>query len=261
MSFDCLGIDSRDEVITVSIDHPTSPVNAIDAKLHHELDQLFEMLRGDSEHRCVLLTGRPGAFSAGGDYGWFPSLQDPLVREQIRRAGKRIIWNLLDLEIPIVAAVDGPAIGLGATLALCCDAIFMAENAVIGDPHVRVGLAAGDGGTAIWPALVGPMLAKRFLLTGDTVSASEARELGLVSHVVASAEVLGEASAFARRLASGAPLAIRYTKAAVNTALKQRFAEAFDVAMAYELATMSSADHVEAVAAAIEKRSPRFEGR
>jgi enoyl-CoA hydratase len=261
VTYDCLKFDSADAVLTVSIEHPDSPLNAVDARLHDELDRLFEQLKRDTEHRAVVLTGRRAAFSAGGDYRWFPSLTDPLVREEVRRAGKRIIWNLLDLEIPIVAAVGGPAVGLGATLALCCDAVFMAEDAVLGDPHVKVGLVAGDGGTAIWPALVGPMLAKRFLLTGDSLSAHEARLLGLVSHVVSSDRVVEEAVVFAARLAAGAPLALRYTKSAINSALKQRFAEAFDVALAYETVTMGSEDHQEAVAAIIDKRAPHFEGR
>lgn len=261
MSFHCLRLESSDGVLTVVIDHPNTKLNAVDAELHDELDRLFDRLRHDDEHRCVVLTGRPGAFSAGGDYRWFPTLADPDAREAVRRAGRRMIWNLLDLEIPLVAAVGGPAVGLGATLALCSDAVFMADDAVIGDPHVRVGLVAGDGGTAIWPALVGPMLAKRFLLTGDMLTAVEARDLGLVSHVVTPSDLSEAAMDFARRLANGAPLAIRYTKSAVNAALKQRFAEAFDVAIAYETVTMASADHSEAVAAAVEKRAPRFEGR
>lgn len=261
MSFECLRLESNDRVLVVSIDHPGSPLNAIDGLLHHELDLLFEELRRDTEHRCIVLTGRRGVFSAGGDYRWFPSLAEPASREAVRQAGRRIIWNLLDLEVPVVAAVGGPAMGLGATLALCCDAVFMASDAVIGDPHVRVGLVAGDGGTAIWPVLVGPMLAKRYLLTGDTLSAGEAHSVGLVSHIVDPDTLIEVAVGFAQRLADGAPLAIRYTKSAVNSALKQRFAEAFDVAIAYEVVTMSSADHAEAVAAAIEKRSPDFQGR
>lgn len=261
MTYDCLKFESRNTVLTVTMDHPDSPLNAVDARLHAELDRLFEQLRRDTDHRAIVLTGRRGAFSAGGDYRWFPELADPLVREEVRRAGKRIIWNLLDIEIPVVAAVGGPAMGLGATLALCCDAVFMAEDTVLGDPHIKVGLVAGDGGTAIWPALVGPMLAKRFLLTGDSIGAHDARSMGLVSHVVSSDHVVDEAVVFAENLAAGAPLALRYTKSAINTALKQRFAEAFDVALAYETVTMGSADHQEAVAAIIDKRSPHFEGR
>lgn len=261
MTYETLRLERTGSILTIRLDHPTSRVNAVDATMHDDLDRLFSELQTDSDARAIVLTGRPGAFSAGGDFAWFPHLRDPLVREEVRRAGRRIVWNILDLEIPIVAAVGGPAAGLGATLALLCDAVFMASEAVIGDPHVRVGLVAGDGGTAIWPALVGPLLAKRYLLTGDMIGAEEAHRLGLVSHVVAADEVERAATEFAQRLADGPPLAIRYTKLAVNTAMKQAFSSAFDVALAYEMSTMSSDDHIEAVEAAVARRTPRFEGR
>lgn len=248
-------------VLRVVIDHPTSELNAIDGALHHDLDRVLAGLRDEAEARVILLTGRRKAFSAGGDFAWFPELADPHRREEVRQAGKRLIWNLLDLELPIVAAVNGPAMGLGATIALLCDSVFMADDAVIGDPHVRVGLVAGDGGTGIWPLLVGPMLAKRYLLTGDRIDAAEAHRLGLVSHVVAPDRLDDEAMAFCERLAAGAPLAVRYTKAAVNALVKQAFATAFDIAIGYETVTMGSADHAEAVAALREKRPPTFEGR
>lgn len=261
MNLTAIRLHRHEDVLEVVIDHPTSALNAIDAVLHHDLDQVFEAIRREEEARAVLLTGRDQAFSAGGDFDWFPDLADPALAEQVRRAGKRIIWNLLDTEVPIVAAVNGPAMGLGATIALLCDAVFMAEDAVIGDPHVKVGLVAGDGGTGIWPLLVGPMLAKRYLLTGDRIDADEALRLGLASHVVAPERLHGEALAFCRRLASGPPLAVRYTKAAVNASIKQTFATAFDIAIGYETLTLGSADHAEATAALREKRRPRFEGR
>lgn len=107
-----------------------------------------------------------------------------------------MIWDLLDVPLPIVAAVNGPAIGLRASLALLCDVIWMAESATIADPHVRVGLVAGDGGVAIWPLAVGPARAKELLLTGDAVSAVEAERIGLVNHVVPDAELQSSALGF-----------------------------------------------------------------
>jgi enoyl-CoA hydratase len=261
VSLTTIRLERVGSVLRVVIDHPTSELNAIDGALHHDLDRVFAELRDEAEARVILLTGRRKAFSAGGDFAWFPELAEPRRREEVRQAGKRLIWNLLDLELPVVAAVNGPAMGLGATIALLCDAVFMAEDAVIGDPHVRVGLVAGDGGTGIWPLLVGPMLAKRYLLTGDRIDATEAHRLGLVSHVVDPDRLDGEAMAFCERLAAGAPLAVRYTKAAVNAWVKQAFATAFDIAIGYETVTMGSVDHAEAVAALREKRPPRFEGR
>jgi enoyl-CoA hydratase len=181
--------------------------------------------------------------------------------EALRRDAKQLIWDLLDVEVPIVAAVNGPAMGLGASIALLCDVIFMADTAVIGDPHVRVGIVAGDGGAAIWPLAVGPARAKQYLLTGDPLTAAEAERIGLVNRVVPAADLDREAMAFAARLAAGAPLAVRYTKLAVNKLVKDALNVAFDTSTALELVTFQSEDHVEALAALREKRKPTFKGR
>ncbi len=257
--FDHLRLDGDGDVTVVVIDRP--PVNAIDAALHADLCRLVTWLRDDPPARAVVLTGAGRAFSAGGDFAWFPQLEDAAARDELRRAGKQLIWDLLDVEVPVVAAVNGPAMGLAATLVLLCDAVFMAEDATLGDPHVKVGIVAGDGGTAIWPLAVGPVLAKRYLLTGDPVSAEEAHRMGLVTHVVASERLREEATAYARRLAAGAPLAVRYTKLAVNKWVKEALNVAFDVATAYEMVTLASADHREALTAWREGRPPTFEGR
>ncbi len=248
-------------VLRVTVDHPEAELNAVDSLLHEELTRVFRELKREDQARAVVLTGRGRAFSAGGDFDWFPSLQDPEALEHLRRDAKQMIWDLLDVEIPIVAALNGPAVGLGASLALLCDVIFMAESASVADPHVRVGLVAGDGGTAIWPLAVGPARAKQYLLTGDPVPAAEAERLGLVNAVVADDELQDEALAFAQRLAAGAPLAVRYTKQAVNKLLKEALGTAFDTATALEIVTFRSEDHGEALAAIREKRKPDFRGR
>jgi enoyl-CoA hydratase len=248
-------------VLRVAIEHPTSELNAVDALLHDELGRLFRGLRRESEARAVVLTGRGRAFSAGGDFGWLASFEDLRQLEPLRRDARQLIYDLLDVELPIVAALNGPAVGLGASIALLCDVIFMAETASVADPHVRVGIVAGDGGTAIWPLVLGPARAKQYLLTGDPVPAADAERMGLVNRVVAPDALQEEALAFARRLAEGAPLALRYTKLAVNQTLRQAATVAFDVATALEIVTFPSADHREALAALREKRKPRFEGR
>jgi enoyl-CoA hydratase len=179
----------------------------------------------------------------------------------LRREGKQLIWNLLDVELPIVVAINGPAVGLGATLALLGDIIFMAESAVLSDPHVRVGIVAGDGGAVAWPLAAGPAVAKRYLMTGDPLTAAEAERLGLVNEAVADEALQDEALAFAQRLAAGAPLAVRYTKMSVNQLVKQAMTTAFDYSTALETLTFASADHREALRALSEKDTPRFEGR
>lgn len=248
-------------VLKVTIDNPRSDLNVVDAELHHELVDLFAALRQEQQARAVILTGSKKAFSAGGDFSWFRELRDPGRLDALRADARRMITDLLDVELPIVCALNGPAIGLGASIALLCDVIVMSETATIADPHVRVGIAAGDGGAVIWPLALGPARAKQYLLTGDSLTAAEAERIGLVNRVVTPADLESEAIAFATRLAEGAPLAIRYTKLAVNKLVKDAVNVAFDASTALELMTFLSRDHVEALDAMKEQRKPRFEGR
>ena len=259
--FEALRVERRGALLEVTIAHPRSELNAVDALLHEELTALFRLLRRERSARAVLLTGSRRAFCAGGDFGWFPELRGLERLEPLRSDAKQLIWDLLDVELPIVAALNGPAVGLGASIALLCDVIFMADSASIADPHVRVGIVAGDGGVAIWPLVLGPARAKELLLTGDRVDAASAERWGLVNRVVPAADLLTEARAFAERLAAGAPLAIRYTKLAVNKWIKDVANLAFDTSTALEIVTFQSEDHREALAAIREKRKPDFKGR
>lgn len=260
-SYQALRVERLQSVLCVTIDHPGSPLNAVDDLLHGELTRLFADLKRENRARAVLLTGAGRAFSAGGDFDWFPSLDNLERLEALRRDAKQMIWDLLDVPIPIVAAINGPAVGLGASLALLCDSIYMAESAHIADPHVLVGIVAGDGGAAIWPLAVGPARAKQYLMTGDPVPSAEAERIGLVNRVVPDEALHAEALAFARRLAAGAPLAIQYTKQAVNKVVKQALNTAFDTSTALEIVTFQSEDHAEALLALREKRKPVFRGR
>jgi enoyl-CoA hydratase len=259
--FTCIELDRDGDVLRVVIDRPGDDLNRVDEALHRDLTALFPLLRRERDARAVLLTGRGRAFSAGGDFDWFPALQEPGRLEDLQVDARKMIWDLLDVHLPIVCALNGHAVGLGASIALLCDAVFMADSATLADPHVKVGIAAGDGGTVAWPLALGPLLAKRYLLTGDPVSATEAARLGLVTEVVPDDELHERALAFARRLATGAPLAVQYTKLAVNKLVKTALAEAFDVATALEIVTFRSDDHGEALAALRERREPRYEGR
>jgi enoyl-CoA hydratase len=259
--YETLHLDRLGPVLRVTIDNPQSDRNTVDESLHRDLTALFAALRREDEARAIVLTGSKLAFSAGGDFAWFPSLRAPDTLDRLRRDARQMIVDLLDVEVPIVAAVNGPAIGLGASIALLCDIIVMAESATIADPHVRVGLVAGDGGVVAWPLAVGPARAKQYLLTGDALTATEAERIGLVNAVVPDDRVQDEALAWAERLAAAPPLAVRYTKLAVNKLVRDAMNTAFDASAALELMTFLSADHAEAVAARVEKRTPTFEGR
>ncbi len=248
-------------ILLVTIDRPENRLNAVDGQMHDELTQLFPVLQAEREARCIVLTGSGPTFSAGGDFDWFPTLQEPGHLEPLRQDGKNLIWDMLDVQVPIVAAVNGHAMGLGASIALLCDVIFVAESARIGDPHVKVGIVAGDGGTVAWPLAVGPALAKQYLLTGDPISATEAHRIGLVNFVAPDEECLDQAIGFARRIAANAPMAVQYTKIAANKLLKDAANTAFDVATALEIVTFQSEDHAEALAALKEHRDPTFHNR
>ena len=249
------------DVLVATIDHPDSPVNAVDGRLHHELGELFRTLQTEREARAIVLVGAGRAFSAGGDMAWFPSLRTVEAAHALRREAKQIIWDLLDVELPIVCGLNGAAAGLGASIALLCDLIVMADTAVIVDPHVNVGLVAGDGGAAIWPLLLGPLAAKRHLLLGEPLTAADAQRLGVAAEVCPTADVGERAMVWARRLADGAPIAVQGTKQAVNAQLKQALLTSFDLSTALEIPCLLSADHAEAVEAFVAGRRPVFEGR
>ncbi len=257
----CLRFDRFDDVLRVTIDHPESEMNVVDERMHAELTALFAGLRDEHDARAIMLTGSGRAFSAGGDFRWFPTLRGNDRLEGLRLDARRMIWDLLDIHLPIVCAVNGHAAGLGASIALLCDVVFMADTASIGDPHVRIGIVAGDGGTVAWPLAIGPARAKEYLLTGDPVPAAEAERIGLVNRAVPGAELGDAALAFTHRLAANAPLAVQYTKQAVNAQIRQQLNIGFDRATALELVTLASEDHEEALRAIAEGRRPRFQGR
>jgi enoyl-CoA hydratase len=249
------------DVLVVTLQHPISPVNAVDELLHHEFAELFSQLRRAPSARAIVLTAEGRAFSAGGDFAWFPSLRDTAVLDSLRRTAKQMIWDLLDIEVPIVCGLNGAAAGLGASIALLCDVVVMSERAVVLDPHVTVGLVAGDGGAVIWPLLVGPLAAKRHLLLGEPLTAADAFRLGVAAEVCAPEEVGERSLAWAQRLAAQPPLAVKGTKLALNAQLKQGLLTSFDLSTALEIPCFLSRDHAEAIDALRERRTPTFEGR
>lgn len=250
-------VDRRNRILTLTLNRPEK-LNAVDEEMHAELATIFIDAADDPGSDVIVLTGAGRAFSAGGDIVWMQKMIDEGFGQTAREA-KRIVFSLLDCDKPIIAKVNGHAAGFGATMALFCDVIFAAEHARIGDPHVRVGLTAGDGGAIIWPQLVGFARAKEYLLTGDMMSAGEAARIGLINHAVASGELDARVDAFVDRLAAGARVAIQTTKRSVNMGLK-RLAEMMDMCLALETLSNASADHQEAVDAFREGREPRFTG-
>lgn len=237
------------------------PVNAVDAALHAELATLFTDLQHDRDSDLVILSGDGRAFSAGGDYDWFAEqIADPRRFRDIGWEAKRIVLSLLELEKPLICRMNGPAAGLGATIALLCDIIIADERAVIGDPHVKVGLVAGDGGAVIWPALVGMARAKEYLLTGDMLTAAEAARIGLINQAVAADRLDEAVDSLASRILANPRHAVRWTKAVMNQPLKQLAIQSMDASIAYETLSNMTADRAEAVQAMRERRAPKLTG-
>jgi len=251
-----------DGILHVTLNRPERR-NAIDAVMHHELRELYARMADDAEIEVVVITGAGKGFCAGADFKQMQDNNDAAAYDDgfssLFVEGVAIARNILSVRRPMIAAVNGDAIGLGASLALFCDIVFMADTARIGDPHVAAGLVAGDGGAILWPALVGLNRAKEYLMTGDLLTGVEAERIGLVNHVVPGEELQEAAMAMARRLAKGAALAIRFNKALVNKELEDRVNRIYEMAFAMEAITFRSADHLEAVAAFGERRAPIFQ--
>lgn len=257
-TYSALSIQRDGRILRVTMDSPAT-LNAVTAKMHRELSTIFSDIALDEETDLVILTGAGKAFSAGGDIGWMQDmLTTPGGMAGIAAEGRRVILSLLDLQKPVICRLNGDAVGLGATLALFSDIIIADETARIGDPHVRVGLVAGDGGAVIWPQLVGPALAKEFLMTGDLLDARRAASIGLINRAVPAEALDEEVEKMAHKLARGAQQAIRWTKLSVNIGLKQLATTILDASLAYEVASSTMPDHAEAVSAFVEGRRPVF---
>jgi len=261
MDYEFLDVRIADRVATIMINRP-EVLNGLHPESHREMEMVWDDLGENDEVRAVVLTGAGRAFCAGGD------LKDMEERLQVNPTGgsgispasaRRIIYNLLDFEKPLIGAINGHAIGLGATLGLLCDIVISSEDAKWGDPHVNIGLVPGDGGLAIWTLLVGPNRAKEFMMFGTTLDAQRMYEIGVVNHVVASDEVLQKAQAMAVELSNGPQLAIKGTKISINNWLKAQFSSMFEVGLSSELQSMSHPDFQEGISAAIGKREPKWQ--
>jgi enoyl-CoA hydratase len=250
--------DLTDGILTVTLNNP-SQRNAIATHMDDLLPRIFFEADQDPRVEIIVVTGEGLAFSAGGDLeGMKRNLEGIDNFLAGYRNGKRFMQLMLDTEKPIIGKVNGDAIGMGCTLALCCDIVVASETARFADPHIRVGLAAGDGGAVFWPANIGSALAKYFLLTGDLISARDAKDMGLIAKVVAPEELDAEVDRVLGRLRSNSMAAIRFSKSILNIPLRQGLASMVDAGFALESISSQLPDHREAVQAFAEKRKPRF---
>jgi enoyl-CoA hydratase/carnithine racemase len=231
---DVLQVEADGPIRIIRLNRPEQ-LNATNHELHAGLAALFPQLDADSEARVAVITGNGRAFSAGGDFDYIDELaKDAELRHVSLTHGRQIVTGMVACRVPVVAAVNGPAVGLGCSIVALSDIVYMAESAHLADPHVMVGLVAADGGPVTWPLLTSLQLAKEYALTGDKIPAQRAAQIGLVNHVCPDDQVLDEALACARRIAKLPRRAAEDTKRILNMHLERAVLATLDFALTAE---------------------------
>lgn len=256
-----LRIERKGHALWVTIDN--QPLNGLTTQMRTELTYVFREISRDPDTWVVVLTAAGDrCFSAGGDINKMESfLEDHVGWVNSMPEGREIILSILECDKPVITRINGHAMGLGASIALCGDITVMADEAKIADTHVKVGLVAGDGGALIWPYLIGWMQAKKYLLTGEALSGTQAAEIGLVTESVPRDQLDERVDAWVEKLTSCAPTAVSLTKRALNMAIRQQGQVFQDAHLGLETMSHLSADHRESVMAFLGKRKPQFTGR
>ena len=253
-----LKIDKKDGILTITINRPDD-LNAVSEDMHMDFSTIFTDAELDDEVDIIILTGAGKAFCAGGDLKCLLRVHgDPVATSYAIAHDRKIQNTMLDMEKPIIAKVNGPAIGLGCSLALFCDFIYATPRSKFADPHVNVGLVAGDGGCVIWPQLIGYARARKYLLTGEQIKAEAACDMGLITEVVSEEEIDDSVQALAEQLRDGAKYAIRWTKTSINAGLKVMANSIIDRSAAFENVTQLMEDHKIALEAFSNKEKPKF---
>lgn len=262
--FDFFKVEIGEDGVAVVTMNDPDRLNAVGPANHWQLEDIWLKLGRDERIKVIVLTGAGKAFSAGGDiklmadraqteYGLKYALRVPLNTLRM--------WDqILMTPQPIIAAVNGDAIGLGTSLFAFCDMSIAAEDARLGDTHVKIGLVTGDGGSVMWPLLVGPQRAKEYLMRGKLLNGKKAEEIGLVNYAFPKEQVLDEALKIAREIAAQPIWAVRWSKASVNKQLKAQVNLIGELSIAYESMTMLTNDYHAATNAFANKEKPVFKG-
>ncbi len=254
-------VENQDKVWTVSMNRPDA-MNALNMDILEEMIEVFASLEKEERCRVVVLTGEGKAFSAGGDFGlpMFNSSSSRDIYDDMERFGD-LILAMRGLPKPIIAAVNGAAVGAGMNLALACDIVISSEKAKFGEVFSRIGVHPDCGGTYFLPRLVGTYKACELMFTGDIFPAQEALELGIVNRVVEHDELMAEVGKLADRIAQGPPLSLSLIKKSVYKGTENDLASQLRLESLNQTICMLSEDKAEGVAAFKEKRAPKFKGR
>jgi enoyl-CoA hydratase len=240
---DQLRVEARGPIRLVTLNRPEER-NPASTEMLFALTQLAHALDNDAEARAVIITGAGKAFSAGGDFQHLiRSSQDPALSRATLANARAFIVAMLGLRLPVIAAVNGAAVGFGATLAALCDIVLIADTAFIAEPHVNVGLIMGDGISVTWPLYMSLLKAKEYVLTGDRIPASAAVACGLANHVVAHADLLPEAMKLAQRLAQQPPEALQASKQLLNAYSKAMIESVLTPLLAQQFERTQSREH------------------
>ncbi|MFC2035381.1 enoyl-CoA hydratase/isomerase family protein [Chloroflexota bacterium] len=260
---------NEDKVATVTINRP-EVLNAQNYESRTELHMIWPDLEADEDVKVIILTGAGRGFCAGGDIKEVSERrargESTIVESDrgIPTRSKALVHYtemMLTLSKPIIGAINGVATGQGCVMALYCDIVIAADTATFGDHHVRVGLAAGDGLTTLWPLLSSTHIAMEYMMTGDLMSAQEAYRVGMVNKVVPLADLMPTVMSLAKRLAHGPTIAISCVKEAVNKRVLREYNLTWQFSYYGEKRTFNTEDHVEAANAFAEKREPQFKGK
>ena len=245
--YTALRVERDGPVLRVWFDRPDQ-LNAVRRDVHGELETLFFDIDQDEATRVAVISGRGRAFSAGGDLDWLVELNaDPEASARAIRADRIIQTALLNMETPLIARVNGPAVGLGCSIALYCDIVVAHPRAVFADPHVSVGLVAGDGGALIWPQLIGYAQARRYLLTGDHITGEDAARLGLITECAPEADLDNAVTHWVEKLLAQPDPALRWTKLSINGGLRAIASSVLDAAAGFENLTQILPGHRDAL--------------
>ncbi|MDY0014529.1 MAG: crotonase/enoyl-CoA hydratase family protein [Rhodocyclaceae bacterium] len=262
-----LQVEREDAILTVRMNRPEARNALTEPEFFQEFVDLCGAVRRDRSVKVMILTGNGSAFCAGGnvkdmrDRGGVFAGSPYELRENYRNGIQRIPLALYELDIPVIAAVNGPAIGAGLDLACMCDVRLSADRALFAESFVRLGIVPGDGGAWLLPRIIGLPKASLMALTGDTIDAATALEWGLVTQVLPAAELDAAALALARRMAENPSHGLRLTKRLLREGQYMRLDSLLELSAAYQALAHHTEDHLEAVNAFLEKRPAQYKGR
>ncbi|MEM1273303.1 MAG: crotonase/enoyl-CoA hydratase family protein [Pseudomonadota bacterium] len=259
--------EQKEGILTLTMNRPEERNALSSADIFDAFEDAFDRAAKDLSIKAVILTGAGTAFCAGGNVKQMHQKEGIAagtsadIRATYKHGLLRLPKAMWDLEVPIIAAVNGPAIGAGCDLAMMCDIRLASDTARFATSFVKLGIVPADGGAWMLPRLVGPAKAAELIFTGDAILAQEAKDIGLVSRVVAVEDLMTEARALASRIAANPPQAVRMSKRLLREATTSSFSAALELSAALQSIAHHTADHDEAVSAFIEKRKPVFKGR